>query len=285
MTKQLIHMEEQSNKLYHYVYRITNTIINKHYYGVRSSRIPSKEDIGIKYFSSSTDVEFLNDQKNNPQNYKYKVVNTFDTRKDAMEYEILLHKKFDVGVNESFYNRCKATSSRFSTTGIAVSEETRIKMSNSRKGKKNGFYGKKHSEETRKMLSEINKGENNPWYGLTGKMCHNYGRKHSEESKRVRSGNSKGMKNHFYGKKHSEESKQKMREFMIGKYDGKKNPSYNHIIYEFFNTRTNEIYIMTQNELLNHLKGSPAGISLLVNNKSKQYKGVIVKRSDNQLIL
>ena len=34
----------------HYVYRITNKIENKHYYGVRSCKIDPKLDLGIKYF-------------------------------------------------------------------------------------------------------------------------------------------------------------------------------------------------------------------------------------------
>lgn len=43
-------------KKYHYVYRITNKVENKHYYGSRSSNVPPIEDIGKKYFSSSSDT-------------------------------------------------------------------------------------------------------------------------------------------------------------------------------------------------------------------------------------
>lgn len=39
-----------NTKKFHYVYRITNTKINKHYYGVRSSNIEPYKDLGIKYF-------------------------------------------------------------------------------------------------------------------------------------------------------------------------------------------------------------------------------------------
>ena len=56
----------------HYTYRISNTLINKHYYGTRSTGINPKDDLGYKYFSSSSDKEFIKDQKDNPQNYKYK---------------------------------------------------------------------------------------------------------------------------------------------------------------------------------------------------------------------
>ena len=53
----------------YYVYRITNTVLNKHYYGYRSCKIDPKEDLGKKYFSSSRDKEFIKDQKQNPLNY------------------------------------------------------------------------------------------------------------------------------------------------------------------------------------------------------------------------
>ena len=62
----------------HYVYRITNKEIRKHYYGTRTSDVDPKKDLGQKYFSSSKDKEFIQDQKNNPDKYRYKVLNTFE---------------------------------------------------------------------------------------------------------------------------------------------------------------------------------------------------------------
>ena len=60
--------------MYYYVYRITNQVENKHYYGKRASKIHPRDDLGIKYFSSSKCREFVQDQKSNPQNYVYKVI-------------------------------------------------------------------------------------------------------------------------------------------------------------------------------------------------------------------
>jgi len=109
-------------KRYHYVYRITNVITKMYYYGTRSTsklkETKPKEDIGIKYFSTSLDKEFIKNQKENPQNYKYKVVKTFNTRKEALELEIYLHKKFDVGVNKNFYNKSKQTATGFDNSGL-----------------------------------------------------------------------------------------------------------------------------------------------------------------------
>jgi group I intron endonuclease len=45
--------------------------------------------------------------------------------------------------------------------------ETKRKISEVKKGKKNPLYGKKHSEQTKKKMSEAQKGENNHMYGKT----------------------------------------------------------------------------------------------------------------------
>jgi hypothetical protein len=110
------------NKMYHYVYRITNTKIKKYYYGARSSKNKPILDIGLLYFGSSKDKNFMAEQRNNPSNFKYKVVKILKSRKDAILFEIFLHNKFDVGKNPRFYNRAKQSSTRFDTTGISTSE-------------------------------------------------------------------------------------------------------------------------------------------------------------------
>lgn len=137
---------------YHYVYRITEIIKRKHYYGVRTSKVEPLNDLGIKYFSSSRDKEFIKDQKENPQNYRYKIIMVFTARKDAIKLEIKLHNKFNVGVNESFYNRSKQTSVGWDTTGISFpkSDETKLKLSEANKGKK-------HSETTKLKISNKSK--------------------------------------------------------------------------------------------------------------------------------
>lgn len=124
-----------SKYIYHYVYRITNVVENKHYYGKRSSKCDPKEDLGKKYFSSSTDKEFKIDQKLNPQNYRYKIVARFHTAYLAITRESKLHDLFNVGSNKKFYNKVKQKSSWFDSTGITMSEETRRKISIKAKGR------------------------------------------------------------------------------------------------------------------------------------------------------
>lgn len=180
------------NYKYYYVYRITNKVHNKHYYGYRSSNSIPSLDIGIKYFSSSKDKDFIKDQIKNPQDYKYVVVCVFDNREDAHNLEIKLHAKFNVGSNTSFYNRANATSSKFSITGTSLSEETKKKMSESRKGRI-------VSQETRDKISTANKGTK-----------HDYNFK--EAIKKRMQGNTNRM-----GKKHNKASKLKISKSIKGK--------------------------------------------------------------------
>jgi len=214
-------------KVYHYVYRITNIMNNKSYIGARTSNVESQKDLGIIYYSSSTDASFIEDQKNNPHYYKYEIIAEVDSRHKAIQLEIKLHNEFNVGVNESFYNKAKQTSTKFDTTGTKHSDETinkmkewhklrppmgeeqRLKISESNKGKrltpehiqKLKDAKQNISEETIKKMRDSHLGQI-PWN--KGKKL-GEGKKHSEESK-VKMSNAK------IGKPRSEETKRKISE-------------------------------------------------------------------------
>jgi hypothetical protein len=115
-----------STSIYHYVYRITNVVEKKHYYGKRSSKCDPKQDLGKIYFSSSTDKEFIVDQKKNPQNYRYKIVQKFCDGKSAILRESRLHKMFSVGANQKFYNRVNQTPSGYDSTGTHINKDKMI---------------------------------------------------------------------------------------------------------------------------------------------------------------
>lgn len=53
------------DKKYHYVYQITEISSGRMYIGARSSNSSPDKDLGIKYFSSSSDKEFISRQKLN----------------------------------------------------------------------------------------------------------------------------------------------------------------------------------------------------------------------------
>ncbi len=95
--------------LHHYVYKITHTPDEKQYIGVRSCNILPIKDLGEYYFSSSSNKDFIGDQKRNPRDYQYRIIGEFTTRLLASGFEIWCHNHYDVAANIMFYNRCKAT--------------------------------------------------------------------------------------------------------------------------------------------------------------------------------
>ena len=183
----------------HYVYKISNIIDDKHYIGVRSAKNPIK-DLGIKYFSSSTDEEFMLEQQEFPERFEYKILEVFSTRKLAVAKEIELHDLYDVAVNESFYNRAKQTSSGFCRLNSYHTSETIERMRLAKSGENNPMWSKNHSEETKAK------------YSLTrsGKKSYMWGKNHSQETKdKIRTAN--------LGKKLSEEHKDNIRISKLGK--------------------------------------------------------------------
>lgn len=109
---------------YHYTYLITELSSGRMYIGVRSSNTKPSDDIGINYFSSSYDHEFMNNQKSNPSDYTYEVLNEFSTREDAIDNEIYLHKLYNVSRSSDYINRANSTYSGFDMYGrIVVRDE------------------------------------------------------------------------------------------------------------------------------------------------------------------
>ncbi len=113
----------------HYTYLITNCQEEKCYIGVRSCECDPIDDIGKKYFSSSSDKNFKKDQKNNPQNYQYQVLELFETKNEALLSEIDLHEYFDVGRNIKFYNCAKQKATGFCSAGVSYSKDRKMKVS------------------------------------------------------------------------------------------------------------------------------------------------------------
>lgn len=94
-----------------FVYRITNKRLSKHYYGSRHAKHATLESLGTTYFSSSKNADFIEDQKKNPQDYKYKIIKIFKTKNESIRYESMLHAKFNVGTSTKFYNGSEQTES------------------------------------------------------------------------------------------------------------------------------------------------------------------------------
>lgn len=197
----------------HYTYKITNVKTNKSYIGVRTSKELPFEDIGIKYFSSSTDKDFISEQKNYPENFIYEVINTFDNRTDALMDEVRLHDIYDVCKNPQFYNLSKQTSNGMDFTGGNHSEESKLKIGEaskkrgiSKKAKANLLWHAKNRIRTPEEIEKLSKaklGNTN----ASGKRSEEYSKKLSERMQGT---------SLFKGKTHSEESKKKMSKAKLG---------------------------------------------------------------------
>lgn len=100
-------------------------------------------------------------------------------------YYINLYKTFEKGMNLTF-------GGDGGSHGRKCSEETKQKISNSKKGANNYFHGKKHTLEAKLKISVGKKGR------CIGKNNSMYGKKHSEVSRKLMSeklkGNSSGAK-------------------------------------------------------------------------------------------
>lgn len=122
------------------------------------------------------------------------ILKRFDSRRDAVAYEIQLHEEFDVGVASNFWNKSKQTVTGFDTTGRKMSEAEKAKRGEIQKKrfKKQGHPNKgvkqtedhkrkvvesragyKHSADTKAKMSLSAKGINNPsfkpwWYKFGG---------------------------------------------------------------------------------------------------------------------
>jgi len=110
---------------YHYVYKIINRNpidSRKYYIGVRSSIVKPEED--TKYMSSS---KYLKEAIRNQgvENFSKEILSTFSTREDAQKEEVKIHEQYNVGLNESFYNKYNSRSSGYCVYGYVTVKDTK----------------------------------------------------------------------------------------------------------------------------------------------------------------
>lgn len=136
----------EQNKL-HYTYLLSDND-GKMYIGARSCIVhPNNDD----YWSSS---KYVLDAINKGIKFDKTILAIWDTRKEAVNHEILLHEIFDVAKNQNFYNKSKQTSTKFDTTGFVFSEEQKrqISICSKRKRKK---YKQSKLKNRKQSLSQI----------------------------------------------------------------------------------------------------------------------------------
>jgi hypothetical protein len=95
-----------SNSAY-YCYTLKDTETEKFYSGSRGVEGSNKHDLLLKYFTSSTVVDFKEKLKKFPNLFEYRV-EYFKTRAEAFVAEKAFHQKHQVGKNPSFFNSLTA---------------------------------------------------------------------------------------------------------------------------------------------------------------------------------
>lgn len=103
--------------MYHYVYKITN--LNplderKYYIGVRSSECKPEDD--VNYWGSSSILK-MEIKERGRDLFKKDILEIFNTRKEALDEEIILHEKYNVSLNNEFYNLAKSRSHKYDAKG------------------------------------------------------------------------------------------------------------------------------------------------------------------------
>jgi hypothetical protein len=136
-------MQKEFNKIKPYVYWIKNNNTGIKYFGVRWANVNKNktpiQDLGKIYFTSGA---LEKDFKKNPDNFRIKLIATFDTREEARDYEVKQNKKI-------IKNRRYANIAAY--PAVFMTPETRRKLSIAHKGKK-------HSEEHNRNMSKAQKG-------------------------------------------------------------------------------------------------------------------------------
>lgn len=157
---------------YHYTYKIINKTTSEYYIGRRSCNRPPEQDLGVCYFSSSTDKAFINLQKTSPHLFEYQICRVFDNKHDMILSEIILHAIWQVKDDLLSINKANATNSKFDCTGLKWTTEQRLAHSQRHKGKCLSESHKKsigttlkgiiRSEGTCSRISQATKGKAKP---------------------------------------------------------------------------------------------------------------------------
>lgn len=139
------------------IYKVTNLVNGKIYIGQTIDRNPIR-----RWWKHCNDYKTLFDKvikKYGKDNFKFEVI-------DSAENQDELNDKERYWI--SFYD-CIAPNGYNLTSGgksyCVVSEETRKKMSECKKGENAPWYGKHLTEETKRKLSEAHKGKPGYWTG------------------------------------------------------------------------------------------------------------------------
>jgi group I intron endonuclease len=243
------------------IYKIVNKINGKYYVG-------SSKEIFERWNSHLRSLEKGQHHSNYLQkawnkyksiNFTFEIIELISDEKLKEVEQVYLDKAFIYENGESTYN-----ASPNSTGGSCLPEiidkikshwttEKRKKHSEKYIGIKNPFYKKTHSDEVKKVLSKKHSGKK-----LTATHCQNIKKA------------TMGIKNPFYGKRHTDETKKRMSECKCGKKIELDNPNADLTIYNFFNKKTNEIFVGTRIEFVKKYSIKEKNVYGIISKRVKQ---------------
>ena len=148
-----------------YIYKVTNFETDQYYIGSQCSG----KIVGVNYFTSSTNKKFKEDFKTyREEKYEITIIKEFDDPKECVRAENYIIRNYIQKRDDLCLNMfcCCGKEKIFSTVGIHHSEETRKKISETKKGIPSPLKGIHHSEETGKKISEAKKGVPSPLKGI-----------------------------------------------------------------------------------------------------------------------
>lgn len=140
-----------------YTYLIGWTDLDVWYYGARWAKGCHPGDLWVKYFSSSNNVKNFRTIHGEPD--VIEVTDTFNTIEQAKEWESIVIKLFQIVESKHWLNLCSPDKQFQCVGGWKLSREQRERKSIRFSGTGNPMYGKSISEETRRKLSEVRKGK------------------------------------------------------------------------------------------------------------------------------
>jgi len=199
---------------YGIIYKATNKINGKIYIGQTVKSLDKRMKRHIRdtkrlntYFSRAL-------KKYGKENFEWKIIVECNSLEELNKTEVEMIEKCNTFESENGYN---TTSGGEKVRGFKISKKVRKEMSEKRKGKNNGMYGKHHTKEAREKMSEAWKDrefsdEHRRKLSEAGKK-----RIFTKETRRKISEAQRGEKHHFYGKHHSEETKKKLSDANKGK--------------------------------------------------------------------
>lgn len=175
--------------MYYTIYKTTNLVNNKYYYGVHKTEYLDDDYLG------SGDNLIIAIKKYGRTSFRKEILCLCESEKEMYELERIFVNRQKIS-NKNCYNKNIGGNRGPDRTGIKHTEITKKKIS--RNGSSNGMFGKKQSEEAKLKMNRL-------------------GFKHSEKTKINMSLNRRGDKHPLFGKKHSDETKNKIREARLRK--------------------------------------------------------------------